>query len=198
MASLSVDRVVFGDVPLLSRERKVVFIKNNSAQNQLMFNWHVTDAENVKVNRLSNKSRSSNLNSISFTQYIRVQPSKGILGVNESKMCKITFLSKNSPSFYNIDLICEVSLWSAIGARSFIPTEWFFSFKIKNVNEINKYKNALKKWEVDQRRLWEEFKIDDRELENRIVILWLHIKLIPYHFFSTQLILFFFLRNRRL
>jgi hypothetical protein len=67
MASLSVDRVVFGDVPLLSRERKVVFIKNNSAQNQLMFNWHVTDAENVKVNRLTKKSRSSDLNFTSFT-----------------------------------------------------------------------------------------------------------------------------------
>jgi hypothetical protein len=41
--------------------------------------------------------------------------------------------------------------------------------KIKNENEILKYRNALKKWEADQRCLWEEFKIDDKELEKRIV-----------------------------
>ena len=49
MASLSVDRILFGDVPLFSKERKILFVKNNSNEHKISFNWHVTTPEHVKV-----------------------------------------------------------------------------------------------------------------------------------------------------
>jgi hypothetical protein len=62
-------------------------------------------------------------------------------------MCKLTFLAKSVPSFYNIDLICE----------------------IKNENEMDRYHKELKAWETEQKRQWEEFEIDESELEKRLV-----------------------------
>ncbi len=41
-------------------------------------------------------------------KFVRIQPSRGVVDPNQSKMCKVTFISKEKPSFYNIDLICEV------------------------------------------------------------------------------------------
>lgn len=49
LATLSVDRLVFGNVPLFSRERKMVFIKNNSYEHKISFTWHVTNSEHIKV-----------------------------------------------------------------------------------------------------------------------------------------------------
>jgi hypothetical protein len=43
------DRIVFSDIPLFSRERKVLFVKNNSIDHKISFNWHVTTPEHVKV-----------------------------------------------------------------------------------------------------------------------------------------------------
>lgn len=62
-------------------------------------------------------------------------------------MCKLTFLAKHVPAFYNVDLICE----------------------IKNETEMDKYRKELKNWENEQKRQWEEFEIDDSELEKRLV-----------------------------
>jgi hypothetical protein len=89
LASLSVDRFNLGEIPLFTRERKVLFVKNKSLTNKITFTWHVTNAEHSK--------------------YMRIQPSRGTVNANQSQMCKVTFISRDQPSFYNIDLICEVS-----------------------------------------------------------------------------------------
>ena len=49
IASLTLDRLIFGEVPLFSRERRLLFVKNNSLENSVSFNWHVTNPEHVKV-----------------------------------------------------------------------------------------------------------------------------------------------------
>lgn len=51
LATLSADRLVFGNVPLFSRERKLVFVKNNSYEHKISFTWHVTNAEHIRVRK---------------------------------------------------------------------------------------------------------------------------------------------------
>ncbi len=65
-------------------------------------------------------------------------------------MCKVTFISKDKSAFYNIDLICEV----------------------KNETEMAVYRNDLEQWRQEQNRQFEEFIIDERELESRLVSLF--------------------------
>lgn len=127
LASLSAERLSLGDIPLFTRERKMIFVKNNSSKNQIKFTWHVTNAEHSK--------------------YIRIQPSKGVIDVNQSRMCKVTFISQDKPSFYNIDLICE----------------------IKNEEDTHNYQQQLELWQNEQKRQFEEFVIDEKELESRLV-----------------------------
>jgi cilia- and flagella-associated protein 65 len=126
IASLSLERIVFGEIPLFSRERKLVFVRNNSFENKIEFNWHITNGNHIK--------------------YIRIQPSRGVIGPNQSRLCKITFIAKELPSFYNIDLICE----------------------IKNDNKMKEYKEELDAWIHEQHRQFQEFLIDEDELKRRL------------------------------
>ena len=57
LASLSMDRMSLGDIPLFTRERKVFFIKNNSAKDRVTFTWHVTNPEHSR-SELHNSSKS--------------------------------------------------------------------------------------------------------------------------------------------
>lgn len=126
LASLSMDRISLGDIPLFTRERKMFFIKNNSSKNRITFTWHVTNPEHGK--------------------FIRIQPAKGAIETGQNKMCKVTFMSVGKPSFYNIDLICEV----------------------KNDSDQAVYRKELEAWQREQTRQFEEFIIDNDELENRL------------------------------
>ena len=114
---MSIDRLLLGDVPLFSRERKVLFVRNHSSQHKVSFSWHLTNPDHIKVRNLFllisylaciYKYYSIFQFSLYSSKYIRIQPSKGVLDQNKSKLCKITFISRDVPSFYNIDLICEV------------------------------------------------------------------------------------------
>ncbi len=89
ISSLSVERFNLGNIPLFTKERKLLFVKNKSSTNKITFTWHVTNAEHSK--------------------YMRIQPSRGTVNANQSQMCKVTFIARDKPSFYNIDLICEVN-----------------------------------------------------------------------------------------
>jgi hypothetical protein len=41
--------------------------------------------------------------------------------------------------------------------------------EIKNETQMEKYFKDLEAWENEQKRQWEEFQIEDEELENRLV-----------------------------
>lgn len=43
--------------------------------------------------------------------------------------------------------------------------------QIKNEKQIETYLKNLNNWENEQKRLWEEFQIDEQELERRLVSL---------------------------
>ena len=54
---LSQERISFGNLPLFSRARRMVFVSNRSKENDISFEWHVTsqaDAQ-VVINNLFNK-----------------------------------------------------------------------------------------------------------------------------------------------
>ena len=39
---------------------------------------------------------------------LSISPVRGIVAPGESGMCRITFMARGVPSFYDLDLICEV------------------------------------------------------------------------------------------
>ncbi len=43
------DRINLGEIPLFTRERKIVFVQNNSSKNKINFTWHVTNPEHSDV-----------------------------------------------------------------------------------------------------------------------------------------------------
>jgi hypothetical protein len=45
------DRVVLGDIPLFTRERKIIFVKNNSSEHRISFTWHVTNPDHIRVKK---------------------------------------------------------------------------------------------------------------------------------------------------
>lgn len=49
LALLSMDRIVLGDIPLFTRERKIIFVKNNSSEHKISFTWHVTNPDHIRV-----------------------------------------------------------------------------------------------------------------------------------------------------
>lgn len=46
---LSVERVSFGNVPLFSQSRQVIYLTNHSPNHTVSFEWYVTSAEDSKV-----------------------------------------------------------------------------------------------------------------------------------------------------
>lgn len=49
LAQLTLDRILLGDIPLFSRERKFLFVKNNSSEHKISFTWHVTNPDHIRV-----------------------------------------------------------------------------------------------------------------------------------------------------
>ena len=43
-------------------------------------------------------------------QIVTISPSEGLMEPGESRVCRVTFFSIGEPSFYDIDLVCEVRM----------------------------------------------------------------------------------------
>jgi hypothetical protein len=41
-------------------------------------------------------------------QYLSIAPVRGYLNPGEGKMCRVIFIACGQPSFYDLDLVCEV------------------------------------------------------------------------------------------
>nr|XP_026691738.1 cilia- and flagella-associated protein 65-like [Ciona intestinalis] len=85
---LSEERISFGNVPLFSRSRHIVFLNNKSIDRHFSYSWH---AASDVVNDV-----------------LRIEPVHGYLKPGQSKMTKVTFYATGQPAFYDLDLICEV------------------------------------------------------------------------------------------
>ena len=87
---LSQERLAFGNMPLFSRVRRVLSMVNKSFQHAVMYQWHVTAKRD--------------------TQFVTITPSQGLLAPGQSMLCKVTFTARGTPSFYDLNLCCEVSM----------------------------------------------------------------------------------------
>lgn len=52
LASLTIDRINFGNLPLFTKQRQITFLKNQSKQDTISFIWHVTNPEQVRHIRI--------------------------------------------------------------------------------------------------------------------------------------------------
>ncbi|XP_060587307.1 cilia- and flagella-associated protein 65-like isoform X2 [Ruditapes philippinarum] len=128
LAFLSQERLSFGNLPLFCRGRRMVFITNRSKTRPVSFEWHVTCP--------------------SDSQYLSIAPVRGYLNPGEGKMCRVIFIACGQPSFYDLDLVCEVT----------------------DQVEYGNYQNRLKEWDDERLRQKYEFTIteDDLDADKRV------------------------------
>ncbi|CAF1324627.1 unnamed protein product [Adineta ricciae] len=88
LASLTADRMNFGNLPLFTKQRHITFLKNQSNRDAISFIWHVTNPEQVR--------------------HIRIQPVRGKIQPRQSMPIKVTFMAIEAPAFHDIDLVCEI------------------------------------------------------------------------------------------
>jgi len=124
MLFLSEERVMFGNVPLFSRNRHCITLTNKSIDMPLSYSWHATSEV--------------------VNEVLRIDPIRGYLDPGQSSLTKITFCAAGQPSFYDLDLICEVT------------------------NEVHfaEYESELTAWEKERDRQAVEFVIQDTTEDN--------------------------------
>lgn len=87
-ASLSLERICFGHVPVGTTLRRILVVKNESKDIDLIFKWIIPlpwDPTNLTVT-----------------------PSSGKLQAGKSQVCKIVFRPGFEPRYYDFDIICEI------------------------------------------------------------------------------------------
>lgn len=119
---LSQERVSMGNLPLFSQARQVVFMTNKSLTHVVSYEWHVTTT--------------------SDSMFLHILPTHGVLQPGASAMCKVTFTACGTPSFYDLDLVCEVT----------------------DETQMSKYRKKLKEWEEEKHRQMYEFTITEKNL----------------------------------
>jgi len=88
LLQLSEERIGFGNVPLYSRSRHLVFITNKSPDRPATYCWH---ASNEAVN-----------------QVLAVTPVSGKVEPGQSVVTRMIFCATGRPSFYDLNLVCEI------------------------------------------------------------------------------------------
>ncbi|XP_077997157.1 cilia- and flagella-associated protein 65-like [Glandiceps talaboti] len=122
---LSQERVSFCNVPLFSLSRRPIYITNRSTSHVVSYEWYVTSEADSQV--------------------VDIQPVSGVLQPLESTLCKVTFISIGEPSFYDLDVVCEVT----------------------DETEMASYRREMAAWEKERDRQKYEFTITEKDLEKR-------------------------------
>ncbi|KAK7484650.1 hypothetical protein BaRGS_00024058, partial [Batillaria attramentaria] len=123
LAQLSIERVSFGNMPLFSQAGRMVFVINRSKTRPISFQWHVTSQADTKV--------------------LSISPVHGNVPPDGSCLCRISFTSTGVPSFYDLDLICEVM----------------------DEYEMDVFRAKLSEWEAERERQRVEFTITEKDLD---------------------------------
>ncbi|CAB1346896.1 unnamed protein product [Coregonus sp. 'balchen'] len=116
---LSEERVSLGDIPVCTRSTRVLFLTNVSHSDRVLYAWSLTD------------------------QSVQISPEHGTLSPGESALCILTLQASGSPSFYQLDLICEVTLEEA----------------------VSQYRRDLQQWESERDRQRNEFTLTEKDLQ---------------------------------
>ncbi|XP_038048739.1 cilia- and flagella-associated protein 65-like [Patiria miniata] len=119
---LSQERVAFSNVPLFCQAHRMIEMVNRSASHSLSFEWYVTSEADSKV--------------------IDIQPVTGALQPSQNCTCKVTFTAIGEPSFYDLDIVCEVT----------------------DETEMAKFHQKLESWKKEKERQKYEFTITDKDM----------------------------------
>ncbi|KAF4109419.1 cilia- and flagella-associated protein 65 isoform X1 [Onychostoma macrolepis] len=119
---LSEERVCFGDIPVGSHITRILFLTNVSHTDQVLYKWNGTSTE--------------------CQQTVKIRPESGRLAPEESVLCILTIQDSGSPTFYQQDLICEITL----------------------VKKLAQYHKDLRQWEEETERQKYEFTITEKDL----------------------------------
>ncbi|XP_056308541.1 cilia- and flagella-associated protein 65-like, partial [Danio aesculapii] len=119
---LSEERVCFGDIPVCSRGTRILFLTNVSNTDEVLYKWNIMRAE--------------------FQQTINICPESGHLTPGQSVLCILTIQALGSPTFYQEDLICEITL----------------------LKMLAQYHKDLRQWEEETERQKYEFTITEKDL----------------------------------
>uniref|UniRef100_M3XH82 Cilia and flagella associated protein 65 n=1 Tax=Latimeria chalumnae TaxID=7897 RepID=M3XH82_LATCH len=119
---LSEERISFGNIPVYGKCSRVIFLNNNSEHDAISFSWHTTSKH---VNK-----------------YLKLRPVSGVLEPGEHIHCIITIQASGKPSFYKLDLVCEIYQWRA----------------------LKKFEKNIQQWENEKQKQVLEFTITDKNL----------------------------------
>ncbi|EDV21132.1 uncharacterized protein TRIADDRAFT_60400 [Trichoplax adhaerens] len=122
LAYLSQERISFGNLPLYSNERRILFLINKS-KHVVSYNW-----------KLPTKTSH---------QTITINPPRGRLAAEESILVKVDFSSYTVPSFFEIDIPCEII----------------------DETEMAIYQKKLKLWETKEEERKHTFTITENNLQ---------------------------------
>ncbi|XP_059144553.1 cilia- and flagella-associated protein 65-like [Physella acuta] len=86
---LSIERLSFGNMPLFSQARRMLFVTNKSMDRSIFFEWHVTSQTDAKL--------------------LSIYPVRGEIAPGDYKMCRVSFMAYGVSAFYDLDLVCEIS-----------------------------------------------------------------------------------------
>ncbi|XP_015214914.2 cilia- and flagella-associated protein 65 [Lepisosteus oculatus] len=117
---LSEESISFGDIPVCSTKTHMVFLYNTSETDRVFYSWHNTSQH--------------------ASQAVHIHPESGELAAGDSTHCIITLHASGSPSFYLLDLICQVTTEGALA----------------------QYRQDLQQWELEKERQKNEFTLTDR------------------------------------
>ncbi|CAL8240874.1 unnamed protein product [Merluccius merluccius] len=117
---LSEERVSLGDVPVHTSPTRVLFLTNVSRTEAVQYTWELPDGPQV----------------------VQMKPDKGRLGPGESVLCVLTLNTTGCAVFYQLDLICQITMETMLA----------------------EYRESVHRWEQESERQQHEFTITDRDL----------------------------------
>nr|XP_033800998.1 cilia- and flagella-associated protein 65 [Geotrypetes seraphini]XP_033800999.1 cilia- and flagella-associated protein 65 [Geotrypetes seraphini]XP_033801000.1 cilia- and flagella-associated protein 65 [Geotrypetes seraphini] len=93
-AVLSKQKINFGNIPVLSRSSRLIFLNNTSEHDAIYFSW-LSSSPNI-------------------CEILDASPQSGIIQPGESTPCVVTLITSEDAMFYSLDLICEIFMQEAL------------------------------------------------------------------------------------
>ncbi|KAI4873066.1 hypothetical protein NFI96_025495 [Prochilodus magdalenae] len=119
---LSEERVTFGDIPVCCKSTRILFLTSVSHSDKILYSWKLKEQNNNWA--------------------VHIHPMSGSLAPGDSALCILTINTSGNPTFYQEDLICEITPEAALA----------------------QYHKDLQQWEGEKEREKHEFTITEKDL----------------------------------
>ncbi|NXI43348.1 CFA65 protein, partial [Galbula dea] len=103
-ATLSHNRICFGNIPDSTKASRLVFLNNISESKTVMFAWRISACTDKRM--------------------LQIAPESGVVQPGESVPCFLTLQPSGSASFCSIDLVCEVYIQESLVQYKKDLQEW--------------------------------------------------------------------------